>query len=156
MTGQLINSHDFSEYIYHIGCAINLHSIMNSGLIQGGQNLSKRQTVFFLLVDPMDKEHRDPDTMNKEHKDLRLSTCKHRVLHDTCRQHGKTSKHGVLDRYQTCSKESIKVLSDAIERHHRLQYTPSLLYPEGYQDGNWRNHIRESICVTPAASEDSL
>ena len=26
------------EYIYHIGCAISLHSITNSGLIPGGQN----------------------------------------------------------------------------------------------------------------------
>ena len=25
---------DFFEYIYHIGCAINCHSIMNSGLIR--------------------------------------------------------------------------------------------------------------------------
>ena len=32
---------NFFEYIYHIGCAINLHSIVNSGLIPGGQNLSK-------------------------------------------------------------------------------------------------------------------
>ena len=46
---------DFFEYIYHIGCAINLHSIMNSGLIPGGHNLSKRQTVFFTSVDPMKK-----------------------------------------------------------------------------------------------------
>ena len=30
---------DFFEYIYHIGCAINLHSITNSGLKAGGQNL---------------------------------------------------------------------------------------------------------------------
>ena len=52
------------------------------------------------------------------------------------------SKHGVLGRYQTCSEERIKVLSDAIERHHSLQHTPSLLYPEGYQDENWRSHIR--------------
>ena len=29
---------DFFEYTCHIGCAINLHSIMNSGLIPGGQN----------------------------------------------------------------------------------------------------------------------
>ena len=56
--------HDFFEYIYHIGCAINSHSIMNSRLIPGGQNLSKRQTVFFLLVDPMNKEHIDPETVN--------------------------------------------------------------------------------------------
>ena len=39
---------NFFEYIYHIGCAINLHS-KNSGLIPGGQNLSKRQTVFFYV-----------------------------------------------------------------------------------------------------------
>ena len=34
------------------------------GLIPGGQNLSNRQTVFFLPVDPMDKEHKDPDTID--------------------------------------------------------------------------------------------
>ena len=49
---------DFFQYIYHVGCAINLHSIINSGLIPGGQNLSNRQTVFFLPVDPMDKTTR--------------------------------------------------------------------------------------------------
>ena len=33
---------DFFKYIYHVGCAINLHSIIiNSGLIPGGQNLRK-------------------------------------------------------------------------------------------------------------------
>ena len=45
-------------------CAINLHSIINSGLIPGGQNLSNRQTVFFLLVDLVDKNHKDPDMIN--------------------------------------------------------------------------------------------
>ena len=55
---------DFFEYIYHIRCAINSHSIVNSGLIPGGQNLSKRQTVFFTSVDPMNKEHEDPDEID--------------------------------------------------------------------------------------------
>ena len=50
----------FFQYIYHIGCAFNLHSIINSGLIPGGQNSSKRQTVFFLPIDPRDKGHQDP------------------------------------------------------------------------------------------------
>ena len=45
----------FFQYIHHIGCGFNLHSIINSGLIPGGQNSSKRQTVFFLLVDPRTK-----------------------------------------------------------------------------------------------------
>ena len=52
------------EYIYHIGCAINLHSMTNSGLTPRGQNLSKRQTVFFLHVNPMVKEHKDPETVD--------------------------------------------------------------------------------------------
>ena len=57
---------DFFEYICHIGCAINLHSIMNSRLIPGGQNLSRRQTVFFTSVDLVNKEHKDPDKIDLE------------------------------------------------------------------------------------------
>ena len=56
----------FFKYIYHVGCAINLHSIISSGLIPGGHSLSKKQTVFFLLFDPMDKNHKDPDTIDLE------------------------------------------------------------------------------------------
>ena len=37
----------FFQHIYHIGCAFNLYSIINNGLIPGGQNSSKRQTVIF-------------------------------------------------------------------------------------------------------------
>ena len=41
------------ECTYHIGCAINLHSITNSGLIPGGQNSdSDRQTIFFTAANP--------------------------------------------------------------------------------------------------------
>ena len=50
----------FFQHIYHIGCAFNLHSIINNGLIPGGQNSSKRQTVFFLPNDPRDEGHQDP------------------------------------------------------------------------------------------------
>ena len=57
---------DLFDYIYHIGCAINLQSITNSGLIPGGQNLSIRQTVFFTSVDPMNKEHRDLEKIDLE------------------------------------------------------------------------------------------
>ena len=74
----------FFKYICHVvGCAINLHSFINSGLITGGKNLSKRQAVFFLLVDLMDKEHKDPDTI-----DLGAP----RLAHSTCIQHGRNIK----------------------------------------------------------------
>ena len=52
------------QHIYHIGCAFNLHSIINSGLIPGGQSSSKRQRVFFLPVNPMDKSHKDPKVID--------------------------------------------------------------------------------------------
>ena len=87
---------NFFENIYHIGCAINLHSITNSGLIPGGQILSKKQTVFFTSVDLMNKEHRDPTKL----------TWKHRVLHGTIRKGGRR-----VD-IKTCSKERIEVLSN--------------------------------------------
>ena len=48
-------------YIYHVGCTFNLHSIINNGLVPGGQNLSRRQTVFFLPVDPRNEDHKDPE-----------------------------------------------------------------------------------------------
>ena len=57
---------NFFEYIYHIGCAGSSYSIMNSGLIPGGQKLSNRQTVFFTSRDAMNKEHKDPDMIDLE------------------------------------------------------------------------------------------
>ena len=56
---------NFFEYIYHIGCAVSLHSITNSGLIAGGQISSREiQTVFFTAVNPMNKDHRDPQELD--------------------------------------------------------------------------------------------
>ena len=56
---------NFFKYIYHIGCAVNLHSITNSRLIPGGQNSSReRQTVFFTAVNLMNKEHEDPKELD--------------------------------------------------------------------------------------------
>ena len=49
------------HYIYHIGCAFNLQSIINNGLIPGGQDVSRRQTVFFLPIGPRDKNHKDSE-----------------------------------------------------------------------------------------------
>ena len=72
---------NFFQYIYHIGCAFNLHSVINSGLTPGGQNSSKRQTVFFLLVDPRDKSNKDPDKVD-------LNVPRHaQYLHNAWKRH---------------------------------------------------------------------
>ena len=47
-------------YIYHVGSNFNLHSIISNGLIPGGQNLSRRHTVF-IFVDPINEDHQDPE-----------------------------------------------------------------------------------------------
>ena len=54
-----------SPYIYHVGCNFNLYSINGNGLTPGGQNLSRRQPVFFSLVDP-----RHESLRNHEHIDF--------------------------------------------------------------------------------------
>ena len=51
-------------YIYHVGSNFILSSILSNGLILGGQNLSRRQSVFFLPVDPRDENHRDPENID--------------------------------------------------------------------------------------------
>ena len=51
-------------YIYHVGCTFNLYSIINNGLVPGGQNLSRRQTVFFLPVNPRNEDHQDPENID--------------------------------------------------------------------------------------------
>ena len=111
----------FFKYIYHVGCAINLHSIINSGLIPGGQNLNNRQTVFFLPLDPMDKNHKDPDTID-------LNAPRHaQYMHKAWKRHQNTAR---LGRHQSCSEERIEVLSNTIERYFSSRNTPSLLYSE--------------------------
>ena len=56
---------NFFEYMYHIGCPVSLHSIMNSGLKAGGQKSSReRQTVFFTAVNLVNKEHKDPHELD--------------------------------------------------------------------------------------------
>ena len=47
-----------------MGSNFNLSSIISNGLVLGGQNLSRRQSVFFLPVDPRDENHRDPENID--------------------------------------------------------------------------------------------
>ena len=51
-------------YIYHVGSNFNLKSILSNGLIPGGQDLSRRQSVFFLPTDPRDENYQDPENID--------------------------------------------------------------------------------------------
>ena len=69
------------HHIYYTGCVFNLHSIINNGLISGGQNSSRRQTVFFLPIDPRNKEHQDPAYI-----DFSVPR-RAQYLHNACKKH---------------------------------------------------------------------
>ena len=45
-------------YIYHVGDNFNISSILSNGLISGGQNLSRRQSVFFAFWSKKRKSQR--------------------------------------------------------------------------------------------------
>ena len=75
---------NFFEYIYQIGCAVNLHSITNSGSIAGGQNSSReRQTIFCTAVNPMHKNHQDPKELDLTKPRLASYQKKWKVHQDT-------------------------------------------------------------------------
>ena len=64
-SGQCVNSGQLLRvHLSYWMCRVSLHSITNSRLIAGGQNSSReRQTVFFTAVNPMNKEHTDPQEL---------------------------------------------------------------------------------------------
>ena len=71
------------QHVHHIRCAFNLHSIINSGLIPGGQNSSKRerQYSFCLLI-----------LGTRVTRILKRLTSMYHVVHNTCTVHGRDIK----------------------------------------------------------------
>ena len=105
-------------YIYHVGCAFNLHSIIDKGLVLGGQNLSKRQTVFFLPVDPRDESHRDPEYI--DFSVPRLA----RYMHKAWKRHQDAVFWVDID----LAISEVNILSNTIECNYSSRGTSSLLY----------------------------
>ena len=57
----------FTEYIFHVGHASQLNSIVRNGMIPGGKNVKRgRQAVFFTTVNPME----DGNSMEETPRDL--------------------------------------------------------------------------------------
>ena len=102
------------HYIYHIGCAFNLHSIINNGLIPGGQDLSRRQTVFFLPIDPRDENHKDP-----EHIDFSVPR-RARYVHSAWKRHQDAVFWVDID---LAIREGFNILSNTIECNYSSRDT---------------------------------
>ena len=112
---------NFFQYSHRVGCAIILHSIFNSGLIPGSQILSNRQTVFLLPVDPMDKNHKDPETID-------LNEPRHaQYMHRAWKRHQNAVYWVDINLALKKGLKFYQTRSNAIIRH---QNTSSLLYSE--------------------------
>ena len=116
---------NFFEYIYHIGCAVSLHSITNSGLIAGGQNSSiERQTAFFTAVNPMNKNHKDPQVLDLTKPRLALYKQKWKRHQDTVYW---------VD-FQLAQRKGLKFYQTRSNAIILLRHAPSLLYLESSCD----------------------
>ena len=135
----------FFQQIYHVGCAFNLHSIINNGSTPGGQNSSKRQTVFFLPIDPRDKGRKDLEKI-----DLSVSR-RAQYLHNALEE---TSRRGILGRCWSCDSKRIDILSNSIESDHPSRNTFSLLHSKSCQIENWRSLTWEIFNVTSTTTKD--
>ena len=140
---------NFFEYIYHIGCAINLHSIIISGLVPGGQNLNNRQTDSTLYAS---ESHGQGIKRSVQAWLDQTTSCM-----GTSRKRGKDTKtRCVGSMYSLLNvKDSNSIKQDVMQSSFTI-HSSSLLYLESCCDGIWRSLIRNNICVTSASSNDFL
>ena len=124
---------NFFQYIYHVGRAFNLHSIISLGLILGGQSLSKKQTVFFLPVDPMDKNHKNSDVI-----DLSVPRRAH-YLHSAWKRHQDAVYWVDINLAIEKGLTFHQTRSSAIILQGN---TSSSLHSKSCQNKNWRSLIR--------------
>ena len=120
------------HHIYHIGCPFDLHSIINNGLIPGSQDSSKRQTVFFLPIDPRDRRHQDP-----EHIDFTVPR-RAQYMHNAWKKHQDAVFWVDID---LAIRKRINILSNTIECNYLSRNSSSLLYSKSSENEDWRSFV---------------
>ena len=103
---------DFADYIYHIGNAHDMQSIIQGGLILGGRSLKRdRQSVFFTAVNPMHA--------NQDQEEVQYDLDKPRIA--VCKDLECSPKYRKLVQSEARSKKRIAVLSNTITRKRTFQ-----------------------------------
>ena len=104
---------DFAEYMYHVGNANDMHSIIQGGLIPGGRSQRDRQSVFFTAVNPMYANQ------NLEEVQYDLDKPRIAVYKKNWRSR---QKYCILVQFGTRSEKRIAVLSNTIQRNRSFQH----------------------------------
>ena len=123
---------DSSNIFTILDVLFNLHSIINNGLILGGQNSSKRERPysFCLLI---------PET--KGIKILQRLTSMNHVVNNTCTVLGRNIKTRYFGLILILRFKRSNILSDSIECNHLSRNTSSLLYSKSCEIEDWRSVI---------------
>ena len=94
--------------------------------------MSRRQTVFFLPIDPRDTDHKDP-----EHIDFSVPR-RARYVHSAWKRHQDAVFWVDID---LAIKKGINILSYTIECNYPSRNTSSLLYSKSGENEDWRSLI---------------
>ena len=105
----------------------------------GGQNFSKRQTVFFLPVNPMDKEHKDPEKIDLEAPRLA------RYMHTAWKKHQNTVYWVHIKLAQKKGLQFYQTRSNAIILYNTL---PAYCIPKAVRMET-EEIINEMVCASP-------
>ena len=109
--------------------------------------MSNRQTVFFLFVDPMDKNHNDPDTID-------LSVPRHaQFMHKAWNGHEDAVCWVDINLVMKKGLKFYQTRSNAIILHETL---PADCIPKVVRMETGEVFIRKSIHVTSASTKDLL
>ena len=139
---------DSSNLFTIFGCAFNLHSIINSELIPGGQNSSKRQTVlFFLPIDPRDKDHKDP-----EYIDFSLPR-RAQYMHSAWKKHQDAVFWVDIN---LAIQKGLTFYQTTIECNYSSRDTSSLLHSKSWKIEHWRSFVWKTIFVSSTATKDLI
>ena len=109
----------FFEFISHVGCSFNMHSVIASRLVAGGKNSGRdRQTVFFTAVDRMNTHCIE----QKEFDLTKTTTC--------CLQASVegTSRCSILAIYWAYSMNELEVLPNKVKRDQSLRHSSANLH----------------------------
>ena len=103
----------------------------------------QKQEVFFLSVDPMGKNHRNPGKI--DHSFSRHAQFLHTVWK-------KPSRRSIFERHQSCAEDEIEVLSNFVECNHPSKEISSLLQSEKCWDRMLSNQQNDKAHMSPRPS----
>ena len=135
------------HYIYHIGCAFNFHSVINNGLIPGGQDLSRRQTVFFLPISPRDENHKDPEHI--DFSEPRRARC----VRSAWKRHQDAVFWVDID---LAIREGLTFNQNMIECNYSSRDASSPPHSKSWKIENWRSLVWKKILVSSTTTKDLI